>query len=236
MIGVVPQRPINAAAVPLAKVFFGIRFAGDEPTVTSGSLLDLPVGDPGTATWWSGIQTSPFPRSAPADYSVSETYPASVREAFAEVTTDSVQVDYEMARLEAAAQAGDESAFLVAQNTIDWSRRSAEDFMRAVQLALAAGAYSAARRLSDQGITLHPNHPELRKVAHVLAPPKVTRSTAPPDPTMKVNRDWLMANGDRYRGRWVALHNGDLIGVSDSLKSLAHQIGDTKGVLLTKVF
>lgn len=141
-----------------------------------------------------------------------------------------------MARLKAAAEAGDEQAFLSAQRMIDWRLRPPEDFLGAVQLAFAAGAHLAARRLSSQGAAQYPDHRELQRYARVLAPPKVTQSNLPSNPTLKANRDWLMMQGDQYRGQWVALRDGELLESAPSLKSLAEQIEDTKGVLLTKVF
>ena len=236
MIEVVRQRPMDAMAVPPVKVFFGIRVAGDEPAITSGSLRDLPVGDPGTATWWSGIPTAPHLRGAPADYSLSETYTESARETFAEVTTDTVQADYEMAQLEAAAQAGDERAFVAAQRRINWQRRSPEDFIRAIQLALSSGAHLAARNLSASGAARFPDREDLQKYARVLAPPRVIRTKLPANPAVKANRDWLVNHSDAYHGQWVALRNGELVGSAKTLKVLSDQLGDTKGLLLTKVY
>jgi hypothetical protein len=58
--------------------------------------------------------------------------------------------DYHMAGLKAAAEAGDEDAFLVALKNVDWQNWSAEDYIHASRLALQAGAHLAARRLSTQ--------------------------------------------------------------------------------------
>ena len=233
MSDVVPQRPTDIAPVPW--VFSGIRFMEGKPLVTSGSLRDLQDDDLGTAIWWPGNQAVSYRRGIPTGYALSETYTTSTREAYAEATTDSAQVDDEMAQLEAAAQAGDGSAFLATQQAMDWSRRPPQDFIRAAQLALAAGAHHAARMLSAQGAQRYPDDRELQKYARILAPPKVIRRALPPDPTLKANRDWLMSKGNQYRGQWVALRNGELLAVAGSLKSLVDEIGDTTGILVTKV-
>jgi hypothetical protein len=141
-----------------------------------------------------------------------------------------------MARMESAAATGDERAFLAAKDALDWETRPAEDFLRAVQLALSAGAHMAARNLAAQGAARHPNDANLQKYARILAPPRVLRSDAPPHPGLRANRDWLMTCGDKYRGQWVALHQGTLLGAADSLAALKELIGDTNNILLTKVF
>jgi hypothetical protein len=144
--------------------------------------------------------------------------------------------DDALARMESAATAGDERAFLSAKDEVDWEARPAIDFLRAVQLALSAGAHMAARNLATQGAARYPDDANLQKYAWLLAPPRVLRSDAPPHPGLRANRDWLMAHGNEYRGRWVALHQGELLGVSDSLVALKELIGDTSNILLTKVF
>jgi len=92
-----------------------------------------------------------------------------------------------------------------------------------------------ARELSAKGAERYPDYPELQKAARVLAPPKVIRSDLPPTPSVKANREWLKENAKNYRGRWVALRNGELVGVANSFEELTGQIKNTRGILLTKV-
>ncbi len=144
--------------------------------------------------------------------------------------------DDAMMRLESAAVAGDERAFLAAKDAVDWEARSAADFLRAVQLALSAGAHMAARNLAAQGAQRFPDHSKLEKFARILAPPRVLRTPARPNAGLRANRDWLMTHGTQYRGQWVALCEGQLLGVGDSLDSVITQAGGTDGVLFTKVY
>jgi hypothetical protein len=141
-----------------------------------------------------------------------------------------------MARLEAATHAGDETAFLDARRAIDWSKRSAKDFCQAVRWALEAGAYRAATLLATEGAERFPRHAELAKMARILAPPKVIRSDLPPDPSIAADMDWLRAHYDEYRGQWIALRNGQLLGTANSRSELADKIGDIRGVLLAPVY
>lgn len=141
-----------------------------------------------------------------------------------------------MESLADAAQAGDVRAFVSACSAVDWQTRSAEDHAWAIQLALSAGAHLAARNLASQAAKRFPSHPEMQRYNRVLAPPTVTKSTLPADPSLAANRDWLATCGHLYQGKWVGLRNGQLLDSASSLTALAEQIGDTKGVLLTKVF
>lgn len=142
-----------------------------------------------------------------------------------------------MARLKNAAKAGDERAFLDALKLITWQNRTPTDFMRAVRLALEAGAHLAARQLATEGAERHPNDPQLQKYACLLAPPKVVPSKVRSDREQrKANREWLKVHGGEYRGQWVAVHNGELLGASDSLEELTKRVGDTGGVLLTRAY
>jgi hypothetical protein len=146
--------------------------------------------------------------------------------------------DPEMAALEAAAYAKDERAYLRARKAIDWSKRPPTDFVRAVDLAFLAGAYMAARNLSREGAELYPDHAELQKMAYVLAPPQVIAGNTGPHPDIEANRQWLKANWNQYRGHWVALKDGQLLGVADSLDALVEQIGEIRntGILVTSLW
>jgi hypothetical protein len=147
----------------------------------------------------------------------------------------------EMARLEAAAEAStvfDVAPFAAAYEAVRWSERPADDYARAVHLALGIGAHLIARNLALEGAKRYPSHAELQKMAYILAPPKVTVSTRPPDPSAKGNMAWLKKHWDEYRGRWVALRGGELLAVADSLDGLIEQVGEIKnsGIMVTPVW
>jgi len=206
-------------------------------TFTSGSLLDWPWFDLGTAAWPAVVpkQKSESQRSRPAaEHLDTEMVSTGATTAFEPVVV--AAEDDAMARLESAATAGDERAFLAAKNAVDWEARPAADFLRAVQLALSAGAHMAARNLAAQGAQRFPDHSKLEKFASILAPPRVLRVPARPNAGVRANRDWLMTHGAQHHGQWVALREGQLLGVGDSLDSVITQVGGTDGVLFTKVY
>lgn len=142
-----------------------------------------------------------------------------------------------MVRLEEAAKAGDQHAFQASLEEIEWRNCPPEDFVRATQLALEIGAHLTARQISAEGAKRYPEDPEILKYARVLAPPKVVSKNVPPDPARRANREWLKAHGGEYRGQWVAIRNGELLGVAESLRKLTEEVVDSKeGVLLTRAY
>jgi hypothetical protein len=142
----------------------------------------------------------------------------------------------EFTRLEKAALKQDARTFEEVLSSITWKTRPSSDFLRAIHLALAIGAYTAVQRVSALGEEHYPNDEQIQKYARVLAPPRVTRRKVSSDPTIRANRDWLMAHGDEYRGKWVGLRNGELLDSDDSFDELITRIGNAKDVLITTVF
>jgi hypothetical protein len=144
--------------------------------------------------------------------------------------------DLTMQQLAAAADQGNEAMFLTAKQMIDWSRRPATDFVRAIRWALAAGAFMAARNLATQGTKQYPDHQEVQKFAYLLAPPKVLPLHLPPDPSLRANRDWIRTHSAQYHGQWVALRSGELLATASSLHALTQELGISRDILFTKVF
>lgn len=140
------------------------------------------------------------------------------------------------ATLEIAVEMGDETAFVRAAERVDWSQRPAVDFVRTVHLALAAGAHLLARNLATQGAKLYPDHSELRKMAHVLAPPRVVNADIPPTPAVRANQAWLRDHADEYKGQWVALREGTRLAAGATAREVWDRLESTDGVMLTKVF
>jgi hypothetical protein len=139
-----------------------------------------------------------------------------------------------MARLARAAARASESMFLEAVDRVDWANRSPNDYLRAVQLALQSGAHLAARNLAAQGAAQHKENLELQRQANILAPPKITRRVAS-NSSQRPNKDWLNNNENQYRGKWVALRNGELLATANTIDDLLPQIESREGVLLTIV-
>lgn len=144
--------------------------------------------------------------------------------------------DYQMALLQLAADQSDEAGYLAAYRQIDWAARSAADILLGVQLALQAPAHGLARELSRFGAERYPDHGELQKYARILAPPRTIASHLPPRPDLRANHVWIKQNSTAYRGRWVALQNGQLLASAASLRLLADQFPDRDEVVMTKIY
>jgi hypothetical protein len=82
-----------------------------------------------------------------------------------------------------------------------------------------------ARKLALEGVERFPEDGELKKMAHILGPPKVTVSHRPPEPGIGDNMAWLTAHWEEYKGRWVALREGKVLGTADSFKGLLSRWG-----------
>ncbi|MCX6032675.1 MAG: hypothetical protein NT169_25740 [Chloroflexi bacterium] len=160
--------------------------------------------------------------------------PTSLRTATAPVVPVTPAADDDMASLQAAAEAGDVVAFERACGAINWQTASADRYADAVRHALWAGHHVLARSLAVEGAERFPNHAELRKAASILNPPYVVRY-APPDPGVHADMAWLDAHWREYRGQWVAIRNGELLGAAKVLDDLVARIGDIKGVMLAPV-
>lgn len=140
-----------------------------------------------------------------------------------------------LSKLENLAQAGNERAFLAVLKEVEWENRPAKDFICTIKLALRAGAHLAARQVSSDGLKHYPDDPDMQKYARGLAPPEVISRDLPPNPTLAANREWLKTHSNMYRGQWVAVRNGNLLGASSSLKELTTQFPERENTLFTKV-
>lgn len=194
--------------------------------------FETPMADITTGVWFVLPMGQRRKRRLPSPATATEPSETSVLPQALDATEDR---EDGLARLEIAADMGDETAFVQAAGEIDWSQRPAADFARAVRLALAAGAHLLARRLAAQGARLYPDHSELQKMARLLAPPRIVRADLPPAPSIQENHAWLQAHANECRGQWVALRDGQLLAVGSTARELKAQLKSIEGVLLARV-
>ena len=115
--------------------------------------------------------------------------------------------------------------------------QSADAYLHAIAQALRAGEYGLARTLATEGAARYPEHDELQKCARVLAPPitRVVPATSASRAAVAANHAWLKAHWQDYKGQWIAVREGQLVYATSSFDELVAHIGDTHGVLLTKI-
>jgi putative addiction module CopG family antidote len=122
----------------------------------------------------------------------------------------------------------------------DQTPRSADGVIRAIKEALATGEFGLARKLAMDGAKQYPDHEELQKYGHILAPPTAGKSipvTPEKRAARKANRAWMNSHWQDYRGNWIALRAGQLLHASPSFYAVIAQVGDVRGgdILLTKI-
>jgi len=141
-------------------------------------------------------------------------------------------------QLEEVARAGDRRAFVSYVNQIDWTSRQPDELIRTIDLALHLEMVSLASELAQLGGRLFPQHDGVRRVAGVLSPPTTRTIHVPHSHTLDASRSWLRDNATEYRGQWVAVRNGALLGAAQSLEELEAALGqheDSRSTIITKV-
>jgi hypothetical protein len=95
-----------------------------------------------------------------------------------------------------------------------------ESFLEEIHAIINSGTLRGAREVAERGLALYPDHPELRRLHHVLRPYEVR---ARPDLRIddpRPNYEWLEKNSSHYRGKWVGLDAGELVAAADTLKEV----------------
>jgi hypothetical protein len=142
-------------------------------------------------------------------------------------------------QLEAAVEANDHRAFLAQIEGVDWSAHTPSDLLCAIQLALSLNLVWPARDLAKQGIQLFPDDEPLRRAARVFEPPtaRMSRNNTPLK-GIKESHNWLRDHAHEYRGQWIAVNQGRLLGAArtlDELRPIIDQAEDSRSTIVTKV-
>jgi hypothetical protein len=153
-------------------------------------------------------------------------------------TSDRSEGDREMLLLEAAARADNGLIFVTILKSIRWDTRKAEDYNKAIRLALSAGYHPSAWKLSEEGAKRFPDDAELQRIWHIFAPSKAVISALPSKINASADILWLKENRAMYQGKWVALKDGNLLAVGEGFQELFDKVGNTKGrgILITLVY
>ncbi|RLC14127.1 MAG: hypothetical protein DRI57_14995 [Deltaproteobacteria bacterium] len=93
-----------------------------------------------------------------------------------------------------------------------------------------------AVRLAQKGAGIFPD--DLRKAARVLREPRIQGTAPASDRKLDASRKWLCKYADQYKGKWVAVQAGNLIGAANSareLKNVISSLFNSKDTLILKV-
>ena len=85
----------------------------------------------------------------------------------------------------------------------------------------------------------YPDHEVIQKLAYLLAPSKIiVDSNTPRYTDTQMNREWIKQNRMQYRGRWIALKDGQLLADGKNIDEISEQLGDLRntGILVTAIY
>ncbi len=130
-----------------------------------------------------------------------------------------------LSRLRLAAEAEQRLAFAALVEAANWLAHPPEILVQAVTLALNQEWITLAVTLAQRGAALFPDDEAIQRTARTLSPP--TTHTAPGEPPrgLEASRSWLQTHALAYRGQWVAVYDGRLLGAAASLDALRSRIG-----------
>jgi hypothetical protein len=123
--------------------------------------------------------------------------------------------------LEQVATEGSARTFVKLVESVDWSAQRPDELTAAIDLALREERPTLARGLAELGRELFPGHERIERAARVLAPGSARSTSLPPVEGLSASRRWLREHADEYRGQWVAVRQGALVGVAPSLEEMA---------------
>jgi hypothetical protein len=69
----------------------------------------------------------------------------------------------------------------------------------------------------------------------LLAPSKVVDSNLPARASLARNMDWVRSSSDAFKGRWVALRDGQLVAHGTSVREVQQQVGSLRGLFVTRI-
>jgi hypothetical protein len=108
----------------------------------------------------------------------------------------------------------------------DPGERTPESFLEEIEEILNSGTLQGAREVAEQGLVLYPDHPELRQAHHALRPFEVRINPRFKISDPSASYEWIKSNSGKYRGQWVALANGELVAVANSLDQILQAVRD----------
>jgi hypothetical protein len=140
---------------------------------------------------------------------------------------------FPLKELREAAEKWDAGAFVALLDQTDWSGRTEKEYVELIGLAFGLD-YRTALGLARKGVEAFPHSVDLQKWLRMLEPPEVQVSHRPPDPMIGANLDCFEENARRNPGKWLAVRNGELLRVADTLDDLEKELGSLEGILVDK--
>ncbi|MFQ5791257.1 MAG: hypothetical protein ACE5JI_12370 [Acidobacteriota bacterium] len=117
------------------------------------------------------------------------------------------------------------------KNSESQSVGSTRDYAARIRALIEQDRLVQARALIPEAMEANPEDPEILSLHEVLKPPqgKPRRIT---DADRSEEFEWMVANRDAYRGRWVAVDGSHLVADAPSFAELQSRIKNLKSVPL----
>jgi hypothetical protein len=145
---------------------------------------------------------------------------------------------HELLALQHAANTKNFGEFARLADHIKWFRYPEAELTRAIDLALMLDMVLIARELARKGRNLFPRDKHIQQAVSVLSPPFSVRTSPARTTNVELSQQWLREHSSRYKGEWVAVRAGILLGSAPTLRELHEQIGlidRTPETLIVKV-
>jgi hypothetical protein len=118
-------------------------------------------------------------------------------------------------------------------NMIKWSEYPVAELARTIDLALALDMVQLARELIRKGRKSFPHNKRIKQAERVLSPPLLVRTRPAQATDFELSQQWLKEHSSRYKGLWVAVAGGTLLGSASTLKQLYEKIESIERTLET---
>lgn len=126
---------------------------------------------------------------------------------------------------DAAKMDGSGGPFWEAVNNLAWEDKDGDFYHHVMRMAWMLGAAKLAREIGAGGLERYPDHPGLTNLAAIIAP-GVARSYPHEGarPNHAATHAWFDEHAAQYKGQWVAVHAGSLMGTAPTLKALMQRL------------
>jgi hypothetical protein len=112
---------------------------------------------------------------------------------------------------------------------------TAETLIDEAKAALACGNVEQARAMAERGFRSFPESDGLRRISEALSKPRLLQRGIPVREGVALNQQWLRNHAEQYRGQWVAVSSGQLLGAAPTLSELREVVVINPDMLVTKI-
>lgn len=126
------------------------------------------------------------------------------------------------------------------QNWFSYQKSSPHENIRyrtteLLEALLSAEDINKSRLLLEIAATHFPDDQSFRSARSIIAPAKIVSTNKSEIEGFQETIQFFRNSGTNFERKWIAVSMGQLLGVSDSYKSLAEKFSDNKNVFISKI-